>query len=71
MDLNHIKSELPDFAMDLRLNLESVLSEPGAPGLENKASFELAASGVRIAAVVHAVAVTLEQSLPVPLASAA
>ena len=101
MDLNHIKSALPDFAKDLRLNLESVLSEPGAPCLD-KASFELAAmavsaingcaacmdshervlrahgitaqgvqSAVRIAAVLHAVAVTLEQTSPMPLASAA
>lgn len=36
MDLNHIKSALPDFAKDLRLNLESVLSEPGAPGLDGR-----------------------------------
>ena len=33
MSLNDIKSVLPDYAKDLRLNLDSVLSEPGAPGL--------------------------------------
>lgn len=36
MDLNEIKSGLPDYAKDLRLNLESVLSEAGAPGLNDK-----------------------------------
>ena len=30
-----IKSGLPDYAKDLRLNLESVLSEAGAPGLSD------------------------------------
>lgn len=34
MSLDTIKSALPDYARDLRLNLESVLSEPGAPGLD-------------------------------------
>lgn len=36
MTLDHIKSSLPDYAKDLRLNLESVLSEGGAPGLSQK-----------------------------------
>jgi alkyl hydroperoxide reductase subunit D len=36
MQMNEIKSALPDYAKDLRLNLESVLSEPGAPGLNDK-----------------------------------
>jgi alkyl hydroperoxide reductase subunit D len=36
MDLNEIKSGLPDYAKDLRLNLESVLSEAGAPGLSDR-----------------------------------
>lgn len=31
--LSEIKSALPDYAKDLRLNLDSVLSETGAPGL--------------------------------------
>ncbi|HHW65142.1 MAG TPA: alkyl hydroperoxide reductase [Rhodocyclaceae bacterium] len=34
--LNDIKNALPDFAKDLRLNLDSVLSESGAPGLDAK-----------------------------------
>jgi len=33
MTINDIKSALPDYAKDLRLNLESVLTENGAPGL--------------------------------------
>lgn len=36
MTLEHVKSLLPDYAKDLRLNLESVLSEGGAPGLSQK-----------------------------------
>ncbi|TAM97481.1 MAG: alkyl hydroperoxide reductase [Rhodanobacteraceae bacterium] len=36
MTLEHIKSSLPDYAKDLRLNLESVLTEGGAPGLSRK-----------------------------------
>jgi alkyl hydroperoxide reductase subunit D len=34
MSLDALRSQLPDYAKDLRLNLESVLSEAGAPGLE-------------------------------------
>jgi alkyl hydroperoxide reductase subunit D len=34
MSLDLLKSALPDYAKDLRLNLESVLSEGGAQGLE-------------------------------------
>ncbi len=36
MNLEHLRSLLPDYAKDLRLNLESVLSEAGAPGLTRK-----------------------------------
>ncbi|HET7921393.1 MAG TPA: carboxymuconolactone decarboxylase family protein [Gammaproteobacteria bacterium] len=36
MNLSELKSSLPDYARDLRLNLESVLSEGGAPGLNPK-----------------------------------
>ena len=36
MSLADLKSQLPDYAKDLRLNLESVLSEGGAPGLSQK-----------------------------------
>lgn len=36
MTIEHLKSQLPDYAKDLRLNLESVLSEGGAPGLSQK-----------------------------------
>ena len=36
MNLNDSKSLLPDYAKDLRLNLDSVLSESGAPGLVQK-----------------------------------
>ena len=36
MRLADLKSQLPDYAKDLRLNLESVLTEGGAPGLTQK-----------------------------------
>lgn len=36
MQLDQLKSLLPDYAKDLRLNLESVLSEAGAPGLSDR-----------------------------------
>lgn len=36
MNLNDLKAQLPDYAKDLRLNLDSVLGESGAPGLTQK-----------------------------------
>ena len=36
MNLETIQAGLPDYAKDLRLNLDSVLSESGAPGLSAK-----------------------------------
>src|SRR3569623_1800571 len=36
MTLTDLKASLPDYAKDLRLNLDSVLSEGGAPGLTRK-----------------------------------
>jgi alkyl hydroperoxide reductase subunit D len=36
MNLETIKARVPDYAKDLRLNLDSVLSESGAPGLSAK-----------------------------------
>jgi alkyl hydroperoxide reductase subunit D len=36
MSLAQIKSSIPDYAKDLRLNLDSVLTESGAPGLSAK-----------------------------------
>jgi alkyl hydroperoxide reductase subunit D len=36
MSLSELKSAIPDYARDLRLNLDSVLSEGGAPGLSAK-----------------------------------
>lgn len=36
MNLNELKASIPDYAKDLRLNLDSVLSESGAPGLSAK-----------------------------------
>ncbi|HET6604906.1 MAG TPA: carboxymuconolactone decarboxylase family protein [Xanthomonadaceae bacterium] len=35
MSIETIQSALPDYARDLRLNIESVLSEGGAPGLSD------------------------------------
>ena len=36
MYLSEIKAAIPDYARDLRLNLDSVLAETGAPGLSSK-----------------------------------
>lgn len=36
MNLDQLKNQLPDYAKDIRLNLSSVLSEEGAPGLSRK-----------------------------------
>jgi alkyl hydroperoxide reductase subunit D len=36
MTFDQLKSSLPDYAKDLRLNLDSVLGEGGAPGLTQK-----------------------------------
>ena len=36
MSIHELKARLPDYAKDLRLNLESVLTEGGAPGLSDK-----------------------------------
>ena len=36
MSLSELKSAIPDYAKDLRLNLDSVLGEAGAPGLSTK-----------------------------------
>lgn len=36
MNLAELKAAIPDYAKDLRLNLDSVLTEGGAPGLSRK-----------------------------------
>jgi alkyl hydroperoxide reductase subunit D len=36
MSQSELRSQIPDYAKDLRLNLESVLSDAGAPGLDGK-----------------------------------
>lgn len=36
MSLAELKAQIPDYAKDLRLNLDAVLSEAGAPGLSQK-----------------------------------
>jgi len=36
MSLSTLKASIPDYAKDLRLNLDSVLGEAGAPGLSAK-----------------------------------
>jgi len=36
MNLNELKAAIPDYAKDLRLNLDSVLTETCAPGLSTK-----------------------------------
>ena len=59
MSLNEIKSSIPDYAKDLRLNLEAVLGEAGAPGLSSKQIGLIAlasAIGARHAALTSALA---------------
>lgn len=36
MNLTNLKESLPDFARDIKLNLETVLTEEGAPGLNHQ-----------------------------------
>ena len=36
MNLSDLRSTLPDYAKDLKLNLDSVLSDSGSPGLDGK-----------------------------------
>lgn len=36
MTISELKSRIPDYARDLRLNLDSVFAETGAPGLSQK-----------------------------------
>ncbi|HZP67529.1 MAG TPA: carboxymuconolactone decarboxylase family protein [Rudaea sp.] len=59
MSIDSIKSSIPDYAKDLRLNFDSVLSETGAPGLNAKQIGLVAlasAIAARHAPVVYAVA---------------
>lgn len=69
MSLERIKSELPSYAKDLRLNLESVLSEGGAPGLTQK-QIALVALASAIAAR-HAPLTSAIAAFAAPHASAA
>ncbi|TKR34057.1 alkyl hydroperoxide reductase [Luteimonas gilva] len=36
MSLSDLRNQLPDYAKDLKLNLDSVLSGPGSPGIDAK-----------------------------------
>lgn len=49
MTLSELKSRIPDYAKDLRLNLDSILVETGAPGLSQK-QIGLVALGSAVAA---------------------
>ncbi|HEY4092831.1 MAG TPA: carboxymuconolactone decarboxylase family protein [Luteibacter sp.] len=49
MSIADLRSQLPEYAKDLKLNLDSVLSEAGAPGL-NKAQIAMIALGSAYAA---------------------
>jgi alkyl hydroperoxide reductase subunit D len=66
MSFTELKSALPDYAKDLRLNLDSVLSEGGAPGLTPKqiAAIALASAiASRHAPLTRAAATFAAQSL--------
>jgi alkyl hydroperoxide reductase subunit D len=36
MTLSELRNSLPDYAKDLKLNLDSVLSDPGSPGIDGQ-----------------------------------
>lgn len=58
MSLSTLKASIPDYAKDLRLNLDSVLTETGAPGLTAKQIGLVAlasAIAARHAPLVHAI----------------
>lgn len=42
MTFNEVRAQIPDFGRDTRLNLESVLTEEGAPGLTRAQIFSIA-----------------------------
>lgn len=52
MTLNDLRNQLPDYAKDLKLNLDSVLSEGGSPGLDPRQ--------IRVIALVSAIAARYE-----------
>ena len=49
MSVADLRSKLPEYAKDLKLNLDSVLSEAGAPGL-NLAQISMVALGAAFSA---------------------
>lgn len=66
MNLQDIKALLPDYAKDLRLNLESVLTEGGAPGLNLRQIAMVAIASAhagRFAPLRHAVDVQFADTL--------
>lgn len=42
MTMENLRNELPEYAKDIKLNLSSVLTENGAPGLNQKQIFSIA-----------------------------
>ena len=44
MTIEQLKNQIPDFGKDIRLNLDAVLSEEGAPGLSKKQIWSIAAA---------------------------
>lgn len=61
MSIEQIKSALPDYAKDIRLNLASVLSPAGAPGLDERMIFAVAVASA-LAARDPALAKALESA---------
>lgn len=58
LSINDIKQRIPDYAKDLKLNLSSVLTPEGAPGLTNTQIY-----GVALAAAIAARNVALTQQI--------
>jgi lipoyl-dependent peroxiredoxin subunit D len=74
MNLDDLKTRLPDYAKDLRLNLDSVLGESGAPGLGpvlRGASARARAIASRHAPLTSAISARFADSLSVAEANAA
>jgi len=66
MTLDQIRDSLPDYARDLKLNLGSVLSASGAPGLSERQIWAVAyaaAVAARHPPLAHAIAVLAAQHL--------
>ena len=71
MSIDTLKQRLPDYAKDLRLNLGGVPATPRMTLRKRGTTPEVIQNAVRIAAIVHAVSVTLDETTAGQFAPAA